>query len=135
MRIEVYLLFNGKAEEAINFYKSCFNGEISFLSRFSESKMPVADEVKNDIMHATLTVGESVIMVSDSTPEHRVQPGNNVQVSLGYDDIAKMETEFNKLVQGGTITLPLQDTFWGSRFGMLRDKFDICWMFSAALKK
>src|SRR5260221_8590586 len=113
MKLEVYLHFNGQAEEALNFYESCLNGEITYLTRYSEGPMPVAGGHKNRVMHANFKFGDNMLMLSDAMPEHTVNSGKNVSLSIGASasDIAAMEAIFNNLAQGGTITMPLQDTF------------------------
>lgn len=86
-------------------------------------------------MHAVLRIGEGVIMISDSQPGVPVTSGNNVQVTLDFDDAAEMARRFDALSAGGRIVMPLQDTFWGARFGMLQDSLGISWMFNCDTTK
>jgi PhnB protein len=130
-----YLSLNGTAEEAINFYKEIFNGEILHLGRFGETQKDISDAYKNKIMHASLKFAENELMFSDTTEGHTTQAGTNVSLSLDFSDEGKMDTAFAKLAAGGKITMPLQDTFWGAKFGMLTDKFGINWMFNHDKKK
>jgi PhnB protein len=128
-----YLTFEGNCEEAINFYKEVFGGEINRISTFGESSATVPDQYKNKIMHATFTFENNTIMASDSMPDHPITFGNNFSLSIDVMQIMEMEKTFNKLAEGGTVTMPLQDTFWGARFGMLTDKFGVNWMFNCDL--
>ena len=129
-QLGVYIIYNGNCEEALNFYVSALGGEIGEINRYSEMPQPVADENKNLVMHASYKNGDLVIMASDTTPEQPSVIGTNIQLSLDFDSDEAMEAAFNNLQAGGKVTMPLQDTFWGSKFGMLEDKFGINWMFS-----
>ena len=86
-------------------------------------------------MHAHLRIGEGEIMMSDSQPGMPVTTESNVQVALHFDDVADMSRKFEALAADGKVTMPLQDTFWGARFGMLTDAFGVRWMFNCELKK
>lgn len=131
--ISPYLLFKGNCEEAVNFYQNCLGGELS-VRRFGDTEMPVDEEYKNKIMHAELTIGELKIMFSDGAPHRNVVSGDNIQINLGFDDEIKLEEVFNKLAEGGTVTMPIEVTFWQAKFGMLVDKFGIRWMLNCSLK-
>lgn len=128
-----YLNFNGNCEEAFDFYKSVFGGDFSYKSRFGE--MPGAENVpesaKNLIMHVALPISaETILMGSDSSEEYgRVTSfGDNISLSIGSDSPEEVKTIFEKLSEGGNITMPLEKTFWSPLFGMLTDKFGINWM-------
>lgn len=134
--VTTYLNFNGNCEEAFGFYKSVFGGEFSYISRFGE--MPQSEEYqvpesdKNKIMHVSLPIGTSELMGSDTGAEWAplfVQ-GNNFSISFTANSRDDANYFFNALAQGGKITMPLNDTFWGDYFGMLTDKFGINWMVS-----
>ena len=132
--VNPYLVFNGDCEEAFNFYKNVFGGDFKFLGRFSD--MPEADckdlpeEAKNKIMHVSLPISkETILMGSDANPNMGgINTGNNVSLSIGTDSKQEADTIFNSLSKGGKVTMPLQDTFWGSYFGMLEDKYGFIWM-------
>jgi PhnB protein len=126
--LQVYLTFNGNCEEALNFYKTCIGGEILSLQRFSEAPMPCDDAHKSLVMHAEFKSEEVYLMASDSMPETQVSGGNNTTLNLNFTDEQEQATVFEKLTAGGVIMMPLQDTFWGARFGMFTDKFGISWM-------
>ena len=131
--ISPYLIFQGNCEEAINFYQHCLGGELS-VRRFGDTEMPVEDDYKNKIMHAELTLGEMKIMFSDGAPHKKIIKGDNIQINLNFDEEAKLEETFERLSVGGTVTMPLEITFWNAKFGMLEDKFGIRWMVNYLLK-
>ena len=136
MKLNPYLNFNGNAEEAANFYKDALGGEIVMLNRFGESPMPCDDDWKQKIMHVRILFGgDNIIMISDAMKGREISTNGNIQLSIGLEDVEKTNELFENLSQGGEITMPLQDTFWGARFGMLKDKFGISWMLNCELKK
>ena len=131
-----YLNFNGNAAEALAFYSKALNGAVQFQQTYGESPMPVGPESKDKIMHATFKAGDLTLMVSD-TNDHMglVSGGNNLSLSLNFTDVESIDKTFGALSEGGKVTMPLQDTFWGARFGMLTDKFGFNWMFNHDIKK
>ena len=135
MKLNPYIMFAGTAEEALNLYKEFLGAEVAGIQRFGEAPMPSPDDYKDKIMHSTLKFEDNIIMISDSMPGQQVSNAGNVHLSLDFEDLGKMERIFNKLAAGGKVTMPLNDTFWGAKFGMLTDKFGINWMFNAQLKK
>ncbi len=135
--INIYLTFNGNCEEAFNFYKSVFGGEFPYVGRFKE--MPadagkgVSDDEGNRIMHISLPISpETVLMGSDTGGEwaSSYKQGNNFSISINADSKESADKIFNDLSAGGTVTMPMGNTFWGDYFGMLTDKFGINWMMS-----
>jgi PhnB protein len=135
MKLNPYLHFEGYAEEVLNFYRDVFHGEIVTISRYGGSPMQVDEDWKDKIMHARLKFGDSLLMISDGPKGFKTTTNGNIQLSVEMDDENKMSEVFNKLADGGKITMPLQDTFWGARFGMLTDKFGTGWMFNHEKKK
>ena len=135
MQLITYVHFAGNCEEALNFYKEVLRGEILLKSYMGDGQMEVPDAVKGKIMHARLQIGENVLYMSDTFDPSTVQQGNNVSLSLQPETLAQTEELFQKLSAGGTVKMPLQDTFWGARFGMFTDKFGIHWMLNCELKK
>lgn len=136
MQINPYLTFLGNCEDAFNFYKSVFGGEFTYISRFKE--MPpqegktMPEEEGNKIMHVSLPIGNTLLMGSDTGGEwaaHTVV-GNNITISITADSKADADRIFNALADGGKVTIPMADTFWGDYFGMCTDKFQINWMMS-----
>lgn len=130
-----YLNFNGNAAEALEFYSKALNGEVLFKQTFGESPMESPEEQKNKIMHASFKAGNLHFMVSDTMPGQPVNSGSNLSLSLNFEDADEMNKTFTALAEGGKITMELQDTFWGARFGMLQDKFGFNWMFNRDYKK
>lgn len=128
MVVTPYLHFEGKAEEALNFYKDAFDGEIVMLSRYKDGPMQVDEDWKDKIMHARLNFGKSMIMVSDGPKDFKTTVNGHIQLSIEFDDEQKMEEVFNKLAADGKVTLPLAKQFWGAKFGMLVDKYGTGWM-------
>lgn len=125
-----YLNFNGNAREALSFYEAALGGKVTQLGTFGEANM-AKDEVSKDmILHAIFEAGALKFMVSDCPPGVSVSSGDQVSLSLDFKDADRMEQVFNALAACGNITMPLQDTFWGARFGMTQDKFGIHWMFN-----
>lgn len=129
-RLQVYLFFNGNCEAALNFYRECLDGEIVSLQTFEGSPMAVPEHYQKKVMHAEFKAGEITFMASDGGPDKSPQIGDNISLVLDFSDPAVQSATFERLAEGGTVTMPLQDTFWGSTFGMLIDKFGINWMFN-----
>ncbi len=127
--INAYLTFNGNCREAMTFYKDCLGGELKFMT-FGESPMESGPNDKGRIMHANLVHNNAVLMASDTMTNNSVSTGGNFSISVDCENEQEIETHFNAMALGGKVTMPLQDTFWGARFGMLTDKFGIQWMFN-----
>lgn len=131
-QLNPYLTFNGTAEQAIRRYESALGARTDGLMRFGDGGA-CADTPpthKHLVMHARLHLGGGVVMVSDAPPDRPVQPGHNVHVCLDYSDADEMARQFEALAAGGKVTMPLADTFWGARFGVLVDAFGVGWMFN-----
>ncbi|RYF91553.1 MAG: VOC family protein [Chitinophagaceae bacterium] len=131
--ITPYLNFNGNATEALDFYSKAFGGSVTMRQTFGE--MVPDESYKNKIMHATFEAGSLQFMVSDCPPGVSVNTGDQVSLSLNFDDVASLENTFKTLSEGGNVTMPLQDTFWGARFGMAKDKYGVHWMFNHDYQK
>jgi PhnB protein len=129
MRLSPFLNFNGQCEAAFKFYERCLGGKIVTMITYEGT--PVADrlppEWRSKIIHATLMVGDNVLMGCD-TPPGRYEAPKGFSVTLGVRDPADAERIFNALAEKGTVSMPLQQTFWSVRFGMLVDQFRIPWM-------
>ena len=131
--IKPYIAFPGNCAEAVEFYKNKLGAEVLFTQSYGES--PMADKVTPDnndkIMHTSFKIGDSVIMACDNVfSDHPTTVGDNISLALGSNNTAEAETLFNDLSEGGKILMPMQETFWAERFGMLTDKFGINWMFN-----
>ena len=125
-----YLNFNGSAKEALAFYKEALNGNVVYSQTFGDANMAQDEGMKDKVLHAVFEAGALKFMVSDCPPGVSVQSGDQVSLSLNFTDADSIEKTFAALSDGGQITMPLQDTFWGARFGMTKDKFGVHWMFN-----
>jgi len=129
MQLNPYLHFNGECETAFKFYEKCFGGKIEAM--IPHEGTPAADRVpaawRKKIMHARLVAGDQVLMGSDSPPDHYQKP-QGFSVTLSIKEVAEAERVFHALAEKGTVTMPIQETFWAIRFGMLVDRFGTPWM-------
>jgi PhnB protein len=131
-----YLNFDGDAARAVKLYESALGAKVETLSRFGDVPDMGSPENKDRVMHAVLRLGEQgQIMLSDTMPGMPFVKGTNAYIALHFDDVGDMEKKFNALAEGGKVGMPLNDTFWGARFGMLTDAFGVNWMFNCELKK
>jgi len=129
MQLNPYLTFNGQCEAAFKFYERVLGGKIEAMMTFGSSPMAeqTSPEWRNKIMHARMTVGDQVLMASDAPPDrHEAMKG--IMVTLGIDDPKEAERIFRALADKGTVRMPIQETFWAARFGMLTDQFGTPWM-------
>ena len=131
MKLDTYLKFDGNCREAFEFYRSVFNGEFLSLLTFGDGPpdMGVAPEYLDRIMHVSLPIGASVLMGSDAAPGFGPPfvSGSNFSISIHAGSREKADSILANLSAGGSVTMPLQDTFWGSYFGTLTDKFGVNW--------
>jgi PhnB protein len=129
MELDPYLHFDGNCEEALNFYAHIFGGNIADLRHFEgsplESQLPAGSGGK--VMHARFVSPTLHFMASDGMAA-RGREGGRISLALATRDTHDAERVFNELAEGGKITHPFGDTFWGAKFGMLTDKFGIDWM-------
>ncbi len=129
MQFNAYLSFNGNCEEAFKFYAQCFGGKIEAM--IPHEGTPAAEHVppnwRSKIMHARLAIGNTLLMAGDVPPDHYKKPGG-FSVNIAVKDVAEAERIFQSLGENGTIHMPLQQTFWTIRFGMLVDRFGTPWM-------
>ena len=129
MQITPYLNFNGNCREAFDLYARVLGGKIEFVQTFGESPMAAETppDKKDHVMHESLRIGETWIMGSDA-PTDQFQPAQGTQISIHADDAAQADRIFAGLAEGGQVIMPIGETFWAERFGMLVDKFGIPWM-------
>ncbi|MGH7061151.1 MAG: VOC family protein [Stellaceae bacterium] len=129
MKLNPYLTFNGTCEAAFKFYETCLGGKIGFMMKNGQS--PMADQTpperRDQVMHARLMLGDQVLMGSDAPPD-RYEPAKGFTVTLSVDEPAEADRVFNALSEEATVTMPIQETFWARRFGMLTDRFGVPWM-------
>lgn len=134
--VNAYLTFNGNCEEAFLFYKSVFGGDFAYVGRFSDmppsdDNEPLLPEVAQKIMHINLPISNETILLGSDNIEGKygkVVFGNNIALSINTASVSEADHIFNALAVGGTISMPLEKTFWNAYFGMLTDQFGIQWL-------
>ena len=132
-KLNSYLNFDGKAEEAFTFYKSVFGGDfVGGIHKMGSAPGTegLSEDSKNRVMHIALPIGGDLLMASDIIPEmgHKLVEGNNNYISIFPDSREQADEYFNKLTEGGVVEMPLEDQFWGDYFGSFTDKFGVKWM-------
>lgn len=134
MALNVYLHFNGNCREVFEFYRSVFGGDFDSFSTFGEmpDEMGLAEEEKDGVLHVSYDIGGAALMGSDvpSAFGPPVEMGNNFAISYQAESRHQTEELFQKISEGGRVTMPLGDTFWGAYFGACTDKYGINWMFN-----
>jgi PhnB protein len=136
--VQPYLFFNGKCEEALNFYKKAIGAEVGAIMRFKDAPpMPPGEKAPegcgpgnpdpNKVMHASFKIGQSEIMASDGCNDGTAN-FQGFSLSISVDTEAEAERIFKALGQGGKETMPMMQTFFAPKFGMLEDKFGVGWM-------
>jgi PhnB protein len=133
MQVQPYLFFDGRCEEALEFYKSALGAEVQMLMRFKDNPEPQANPVgtADKVMHTSFRIGETTVMASDG----RCQGKPSFQgfaLSLTAQDDGEAERLFAALAEGGQVQMPLAKTFFSSRFGMVADRFGVPWMIVVA---
>ncbi|NIG51903.1 VOC family protein [Chitinophaga sp. Cy-1792] len=127
--LEPYLSFNGNCADAMSFYKSALGGQLMImLVKDSPAKDQIPEEYHNQVMHAILKGSGFNLMASDNMSADKTVTGTNVSLTFNLEDIEDAETIFKSLSNGGKVTMPLAETFWAKRFGMLVDKYGFNWM-------
>jgi PhnB protein len=133
MKLIPYLHFTGQAEEALKFYQAALDGQIAMLSRYGDGPMDVAEADRNKVMHGRLVFGDNVLMISDVC-DRPMTVGDAVALSINLvGDEAAAVRVFERLSEGGWVTMPPAQMFWGAWFGMLTDRFGIRWMINCEL--
>ena len=132
MQVQPYLFFDGRCEEAIEFYRKELGAQVEMIMRFKESPEPtppgmLAPGWENKIMHSSFRIGQTVVMASDGCS---AEDGgfHGFSLSLAAPNEADADRAFAALAEGGKVKMPLTKTFWSPRFGMLEDRFGIGWM-------
>jgi PhnB protein len=133
--INPYLTFKNNCEEAFEFYRSVFGGEFHGpgIMRMGDmdTGQPVPEDAKNLVMHVTLPIGEGTVLMGSDAPDGFGPPlnvGNNISIAIKTDSAEEADRLFAGLSDGGNVTMPMADAFWGAYFGMFTDKFGINWM-------
>lgn len=130
-----YIMFDGNAEEALEFYgKALGSAEPPYIMRYSDAQgMDLPDGYESKIMHAQLTFPGGTIYISDSFPGTEVSYNDSISFNIGPDSEEQLESLFAALLEGGKVIQPIEPMFWGSKFGSLNDKFGIHWSFDYQL--
>lgn len=136
MSIEPYLFFNGRCEEAIDFYQKALGAEVSMLTRFKDSPEPhqpgmLPPGSENKIMHVNLRIGDTNVMASDGRCTGKTE-FQGFGLSLPAVNEADAKRKFTGLSEGGQVQMPLGKTFWSPLFGMVSDRFGVLWMIGVA---
>lgn len=129
--IQPYLMFGGRCEEALEFYRTALGAQIDMLMRYKDSPEPPPPDMlpsgfENKVMHASFRIGDNILMASDGCEEG--QHFNGFSLSIAVATEAEADRFFAALSDGGQVQMPLEKTFWSPRFGMLTDRFSISWM-------
>ena len=130
--VQPYLFFNGRCEEAVEFYKKALGAEVVMTMRYKESPEPpppgmVPPGFENKIMHTSFRIGQTLVMASDGCSKDAPKfEGFSLSVALSTPE--EVDRIFNALAEGGQVTMPAGKTFWSPRFGMVTDKFGVGWM-------
>jgi PhnB protein len=129
MKLHTYLNFGGNCEEAFRFYEKNLGGKIEMMMRYGDQPDPqnVQPGTEKYVLYLNMTIGETQLMGSD-VPRERFQPMRSVYLSLAVDSSEEAERIFKLLSEGGEVFMPMEETFFAYRFGMLRDRFGTSWM-------
>jgi PhnB protein len=133
MQIQPYLFFEGRADEAIEFYRRALGAEVTMLMRFKDSPEPPSHGEPDKVMHASLRIGDATVMLSDGRclgkPDFQ-----GFALTLIVEDESEAERLFEALGDGGQVQMPMTKTFFSPRFGMVADRFGVSWMIYVAGK-
>ena len=141
MQVQPYLFFDGRCEEALDFYRTALGAEVTMLMRFKESPGPASPEMcaptpgtEDKVMHSSFRIGETTLMASDGRvtghPEFK-----GFSLSISAQDDAEAQRLFTALADGGQVQMPLGKTFYASSFGMVADRFGVSWMIIKELEQ
>lgn len=129
LKMVPYLIMNGNAKEAVDFYQKALSAEMIGIQTFAEMPanpdFPLPEEARDRVSHAMLKVGETEMMFSDTLPGDSHQIGSNVNICIMSKDAARSKEIFAALQEGGQVEMPIQETFWSPAYGIITDKFGI----------
>lgn len=137
--IQPYIFFGGRCEEAIEFYRTAIGAEVLMLMRFKDAPPPhdpkmVPPGTENKVMHATLRIGESIVMASDGRCDGGETKFEGFSLSYTAPNEAEANRVFNAFAQGGEVGMPIGKTFWSPCFGMVTDRFGLGWMVTVPME-
>ena len=129
MQVQPYLFFDGRCEEAVEFYRRALGAEVTMLVRFKDAPEPghTPPGAENKVMHSSLRIGDTTVMASDGRGQGKPS-FQGFSLSLPMPDVAGAERVFNALADGGQVQHPLIETFFSPRFGIVADRFGVPWM-------
>ncbi|NOH82037.1 VOC family protein [Vibrio sp. RE86] len=133
-QVTPYLFFAGRCEEALEFYRKCFGGVVVSKQLFKDAPQEIEGADPNWVMHAEFEAFGLKLMLSDGMVAKELT-GNNIALSIVLDDLNEQARLYDKLLEGGHVMMPLEDTFWGARFGKVEDQFGVRWMLHCDLVK
>jgi PhnB protein len=125
--VSPYIAFKGNCRQAIEFYKDALGAEVLFTHTVGESPMSDMGPAEN-IMHCTIKIGNSTIMMCDDPRPEGAADGGNISLAIGLNDPERAKQLFENLEKDGSVVMPLQKTYWAESFGMVTDKFGVKWM-------
>ena len=127
-RLNPYLSFKDNTREAMEFYRTVFGGKLE-MNTFKELNASQDPSEDDKIMHSVLEADNGITFMASDTPDRMdYKPGNNFNMSLSGDNESELRSYYEKLVEGGTVTMPLEKAIWGDTFGMCIDKFGVQWL-------
>lgn len=136
--VHAYLRLNGNGKEAVKFYENALEAEVLGVQTYGELPenpgFPLPEDAKDRVLHANLRVGNTFLMLSDTFPGQPFEPGSQVDVAITLNDAEKTKEVFEKLQDGGEVTMPLQQTPWSPSYGQVKDKFGISWQISTIVE-
>jgi PhnB protein len=131
LRINPYIILDGKTQEAIKFYEEALDASVIAVQTFGEMpedpNYPIHAGAKDRVAHALLKVGDTDLMFSDTFPDQPLEIGSNVQIAIVVNSVENTSQVFEKLQQGGQVQMPVQETSWSPAYGIVTDKFGITW--------
>ncbi|CAM3393843.1 VOC family protein [Aeromicrobium ponti] len=122
-----YLMFEGNAKDALEFYREVFQWEVTELQTYGEADFPTPPNADDFIIHAKLEKDNLLIMVSDAFPGQGVTVGNHISLVLEFESEEEIQSIYNAITNKGTVLMELQDTFWGAKYAKVKDPFGVIW--------
>lgn len=122
-----YFAFDGNAREALEYYKEVFEGEVLGIQTFGEADHPTPPGMEDKVMHAQFKKGDLFFMASDCFPGQSVNVGDNISLVLEFESEEEIQKYYDKLTQKSSVLMELQDTFWGAKYGKVRDPYGVIW--------
>lgn len=123
-----YITFNGNCEKALKFYEACFNGKITFVQYFEDYMIGDRPNLLSKIMHSEFEAGAIKFMACDKSEDDNLNLHSRVTLYITFESEDLLKNVFKKLAVSGKINLPLEETIWGAKVGIITDQFDINWM-------